>query len=232
LAVKNIKKKEGENLSDTNIEKVIQLLEAEKPITKKEACEILSIAYNTTRLAKIVADYKDRQELDKKRRAANRGKPATDYEISSIVEEYLLGEGIKNIADSLFRPTNFVKNIIEELGVPSAQSGETYFDFSALPEQCIAEKFTPGEFVWSSRYNSIAEVIKSKGTASDGSGVEVYSIYVYQRVDPDKMLIDGQRYSYMPETKFGGYYCCQRAYDLGSLKHLEKFIPDMKKIIK
>ena len=49
-----IKKKEGENLTETNIEKVIGLLEQEKPITKKQACEILNISYNTTRLTKII----------------------------------------------------------------------------------------------------------------------------------------------------------------------------------
>ena len=45
-----IRKKKEEQLSETNINKVIDLLSADKPITKKEACGILNIAYNTTRL--------------------------------------------------------------------------------------------------------------------------------------------------------------------------------------
>jgi hypothetical protein len=44
-----VRKKREEKLSEANINKVIELLAAEKPITKKEACEILHIAYNTTR---------------------------------------------------------------------------------------------------------------------------------------------------------------------------------------
>ena len=47
------KKKSYENLTDSNIKNVISLLEAEKPITKKEACDILNISYNTTRLNKL-----------------------------------------------------------------------------------------------------------------------------------------------------------------------------------
>ena len=39
-----VRKKREEKLSETNINKVIELLASEKPITKKEACEILNIA--------------------------------------------------------------------------------------------------------------------------------------------------------------------------------------------
>jgi len=54
-----VKAKEHENLSEANIKKVIELLEAEKPITKKEACEVLNISYNTTRLSKIIEEFKE-----------------------------------------------------------------------------------------------------------------------------------------------------------------------------
>ena len=59
---RGIKKQEGENLTDANIKKVIRLLSAEKPITKKEACSILNISYNTTRLSKVIEDYESDQE--------------------------------------------------------------------------------------------------------------------------------------------------------------------------
>ena len=45
-----IKKKSYEKLDDINIKRVIDALESEIPITKKDACEILNISYNTTRL--------------------------------------------------------------------------------------------------------------------------------------------------------------------------------------
>jgi hypothetical protein len=231
MAVKTgVKKKEGENLTDANIEKVIGLLEAEKPITKKEACEILNIAYNTVRLGKIITEYQDKQESDKKRRAANRGKPASDYEISAVVESYLRGESQKEIADGLFRPVDFVKRVVEQVGVPSVQPGENYTSFSSLPEQCVAEEFTIGEFVWSSKDGAIAEIIRDCGVSQDGTDARIYQIYVYERIDWDK--VEG-RYSYMPlNATFGGFYGTQRAYDLGSLKHLKQYVPDMKRIIK
>jgi len=54
-----IKKKAHEKLDDTNIKRVIAALTNENPITKKEACEMLNISYNTTRLSKIIEGFKE-----------------------------------------------------------------------------------------------------------------------------------------------------------------------------
>lgn len=235
---KGVKKKEGENLSDANIERVISLLEAEKPITKKEACEILNISYNTTRLSKIIQEYHDKLAEEKRRRAANRGKAFEEYEVKEVIESFLVGEPVKEIADRMYRSTASVKRVVEEAGVPSVQTGENYFDFSPLPEKCVSETFEPGEYVWSSRYGSIAEVIKDIGEASDGSGARIYQIQVVQRLDPEAMKVDGRHYDiHLNSDKqvrtVGGFYAVQRAYDLGSLKHLvEKHKIDLKRAIK
>ena len=112
-----VKKKEYEKLSDANIKHVISLLEPEegKPITKKDACEILNISYNTTRLGKIIQEFKDKQEYIAKRKAENRGKPASKHEIAQVISDYLDGENPSNIAKSLFRSPGFVKGIINKL---------------------------------------------------------------------------------------------------------------------
>ncbi len=225
-----IKKKDHEKLDDANIEHVISLVEAEKPITIKEACERLNIAVNGTRLKKIIQDYKDRKEEDKRRRAANRGKPASQFEISSIVEDYLSGESLKYIADRLYRPIDFVKRIVEEVGVPQAMPGENYAHFSALPEQCVSEEFNVGDYVWSSKYGAIAEIDKHVGTSNDGLS-QLYRIYVHQRIDEEKSLVDGKRFAYHCTTG-GGFYAHQRAEDLGQLKHLAKHGVDIKRSIK
>jgi len=83
-----IKKKEHENLTDTNIKHVIALLNPEegKPITKKEACNVLKISYNTTRLNKIIADYHEQVEYRTVRKNQNKGKPATTFEIQEACE--------------------------------------------------------------------------------------------------------------------------------------------------
>ena len=54
-----IKKKSYEKLSDSNIKYVVGLLSGDSPITKKEACNILNISYNTTRLNAILESYQD-----------------------------------------------------------------------------------------------------------------------------------------------------------------------------
>ena len=54
-----VKKREHEKLTSSNVQHVINLLESDKPITKKEACAILNISYNTTRLSKIIDDHKE-----------------------------------------------------------------------------------------------------------------------------------------------------------------------------
>ena len=52
---------EDELMTPANISKVIRLLEPEegvKPITKKDACAMLGMSYNTTRLGSIIEDFK------------------------------------------------------------------------------------------------------------------------------------------------------------------------------
>ena len=70
------KKKEHEKLTQENIQHVINLLNSEKPITKKETCQILNITYNTTRLNSI-QDFQDKLNFRAKRKAQLRGKPAS-----------------------------------------------------------------------------------------------------------------------------------------------------------
>ena len=54
---RGVKKKSHEKLDSGNIQRVIDLLEQEEPITKKEACEMLNIRYNTTRLQRIIDEH-------------------------------------------------------------------------------------------------------------------------------------------------------------------------------
>ena len=73
---RGVKKRSHEKLTDANIQHVMGLLDAESPITKKEACSILNISYNTTRLKTIIEEFVEQKEYRDKRKAANRGVPA------------------------------------------------------------------------------------------------------------------------------------------------------------
>ena len=57
--MRTVKRKAHENLTDDNISRVISFLRQDNPITKKEACELLNIRYNTTRLQNIIDDFED-----------------------------------------------------------------------------------------------------------------------------------------------------------------------------
>ena len=54
-----IRKKAGEKLDEATLNRVSALLNQDNPITKKEACEMLNISYNTTRLGKILDDFNE-----------------------------------------------------------------------------------------------------------------------------------------------------------------------------
>ena len=85
-----IRSKSGEKLSFDNIERVVQQLEKDNPITKKEACEILNIRYNTTRLQKIIDDHLETKHFREVRKSQNKGKAATEDEIKSLIDDICL----------------------------------------------------------------------------------------------------------------------------------------------
>jgi len=160
VAKRGVKKKEHERLDDKTLGLVVSLLEQEKPITKKEACERLNIRYDTRRLGNIIQEYKDKIEFAKRRRAANRGQPFTDLEIQEMVADYLNGESITKISESLFRSVGIVKKKLSELHLPERTRAPTYFKPDMIPEEAVSESFEVGELVWSARYNAVAEVVK------------------------------------------------------------------------
>lgn len=220
MAIKGrVKAKEHENLTEANIKKVIELLEAEKPISKKDACEILNISYNTTRLSKIIQGFKDDEAESQRRRAANRGKPASDYEIQSSIEAYLDGEPVTVIAKRIFRSPSFVKDIIDSVGVPQRPVGADYWQPGIIPEQCAREEFEPGQIVWHARRHCMAIVLEQKHNVKD-KDVNYYQVFVIEPIEEVS--------PYFPQyTEYGGFFDGAYAYDLGNLDHLKKYGVDV-----
>jgi len=229
-----VKKKDHENLTSSNIQNVIDLLtpESGKPITKKEACAILNISYNTTRLSKIIEEFEQKKAYVADRKAKNRGKAASKEEIVQVISEYLQGETIADISKGLFRSSGFVKNIIEKIGVPqrpTSMEDKKGIDF--LPDACVAEIFAKGEIVWSARYHTTA-VIKEEITGSNKGMIEVdyekkygskcYKIDVIEKVNAEDSMF--------PYLTKGGFTAASLAYDLGKLTHLEEYGVDLKRL--
>ena len=156
--------KKHENLTQANITKVISLLEPagdSKPITKKEACGILNITYNTSRLQKIIDEHKEMIEFRARRKAQNKGKAATPDEIRAVVRAYIDGSNVSEIAGDLYRSPAFIKAIIERLGIPQKLADSDYEGMrnAMVPEQCVRENFNIGEKVWFAKRNRMAEVL-------------------------------------------------------------------------
>lgn len=153
---------EEEKMTDANIARVITLLEPTeegvKPITKKLACELLGMAYNTKRLDQVIQEYRERKEKDRERRAAKRGKPATPDEVQYVIQDYLSGETVDSISKSLYRSTAFVKGILEKYHVPIRSQKHDYFKPELIPDGAVRERFKVGEVVYSARYDSTARI--------------------------------------------------------------------------
>jgi len=181
--MRQTRKREYEKLDEANLNRVIELLEGEQPITKKVACEMLNISYNTTRLGSIIAEHKDIIEYRATRKAQNRGKRATDLEKRDAIERYLDGQTVSEIAKGLFRSTTFVRNLIDNIGVPQkiTKSEMSVYRHRTpiLPEQCVAEEFDIDERVWSAKYNTIA-IIKKHCTKHATNYEKTYDSKMYQ----------------------------------------------------
>lgn len=191
---------EEELMTDANIARVIRLLEpveeGAKPITKKDACQILGMSYNTTRLGTIIQQYKDKQARDKKFRAEKRGKPLTNDELTYIISEYLTGEPIDGISKGIYRSPGFVKQVLEDYSVPIRVPGHSYFSPQLIPEGAVRDRFKVGEVVYSARYDTLAKITSEKQDPKHGW---IYSMWLRG---------NWQQNAYQP------------AYELASLEHL------------
>jgi hypothetical protein len=232
---KGIKTKDHEKLTHTNIEHVIKLLEDKQPITKKAACEILNISYNTTRLGKIIDEYKENKAYEASRREKNRGKPAESHEINTVIELYLLGEPVSDISKRLYRSPQFVSAIIERIGVPIRPTGDDWHRKAQLPEQCLSDTFTIGQIIWSAKYHASAKILAVYDEAyyrthpgmspidyEAVNGCPCYKIHVKERLED----VPGK----FSNVQSGGFFASQLAYDLGSLEHLKQYGVELEKL--
>ena len=216
--------KKHENLTQANITKVIELLnptDGSKPITKKEACGILNIAYNTTRLGNIITDHLETMEFRAKRKAQNRGKAATAAEIKDTIKRYLEGDNVSDIAKALYRSPAFVKGIIDRIGVPQKLAMTDYEGrrHAMLPEQCVAEEFEVGEKIWAIKQNYPALVQRElQPEKAEERGYKVYLVYTIEAQQEDLEK------TYFPHLSFAGKNHALAAYDMGSLRHLQQYM--------
>lgn len=172
--------KQEENLTESNIKKVIAALEPEegstiKPITKTLACQILCISYNVKRLDSIIAKFKENAEFRERQMKAKKGTPATEEEVAYSVRQYMRGDPIAQISKDLFRGPTFINNILESASIPKRPNSQNYFKPELIPDQCARAEFALEEVVYSARYDSLAKI---KREVKSAQGEKVYAIYL------------------------------------------------------
>ena len=198
-------KGESELLSDSRIETAISMLEPSnpetKPASKKDVCAFLGIAYNTARLDSIIKEYKEKKARDAAKRKEKRGTPATPEEVRYCLQAYLVeGLAISNIADTLYRSTEFVNLVLSQSGVTFRPVSHDYFKPSVISDADARDRFSIGEVVYNSRYNVNCII---KGETEHPKYGYVYKVW---------LLGDYQQFAYTA------------VYDLGSLDILKKVI--------
>ena len=217
-----IKKKAHEKLDNKNIQRVIDALNGESPITKKEACEMLHINYNTPRLSKIIKNYREEIAYRQKRMDRNRGKSATDDEKREIISQYLTGISVTDIAKRMYRSTPFVKSFIDNTGVPTrVPEGEEFI----VPDECVKEEFKIGEWVWFNKNHpdtkggkagKIVKDITSTAKIAQEQECKAYRIHYWT---PIKWQ-EGKWESWWSGHKRFVGWTTALSYEIGSIQHL------------
>lgn len=172
--------------------------------TKKAACEALGIKYNTTRLTKLLDEYEQGVARDKRLREKKRKEAVSKTELVELITDYLSGESFDALSSTYYRSPALIKYHIEKAGALLRNISTDELNPPMLPDQCVAEDFEIGEYVWSAKYNSVAKVCaKFKGAWR----IKVINEHMNQ-------------YSYQP------------SWELGSLRHLTELGVNVKGLIK
>jgi hypothetical protein len=151
------KKIETQEISEAKIRNAIWYLKTGK--TKKFVCEFLGIAYNTARLAKIIEDFKSKEEREKQLKEKAKNTALTDAIKKDIVSSYLNGEAQTAIATRYYISPQRVKTVLLESNVPIRARAK---NAPAKTEHIIQDldiKFKPMDKVFYGSENSFASIV-------------------------------------------------------------------------
>lgn len=155
------------------MDSVITKLEQDKPITLKQGCAMLGIAYNTTRLRKLIAKHKQDIITAKAVKAKIAKTPVTVADKKQVIESYILGESITEISKLMFRSVAVIKRILTEYNVPLRSVGSTYFKNVPLLGK-VTEEYNKDDLVYSARYGCPAIVMFRKESKTHGACYNLY----------------------------------------------------------
>jgi hypothetical protein len=179
-------------ISEEQYKEAITLLEDGG--TKKRACEILGIAYNTKRLDNLIVEFQQKQVVEKDLRARKRKEALHGSELAEMITRYLQGDSLEDLSSTFFRSTGNIKYYLNKHGAMLRHHGRVDpLNPPLLPDECVVDSHDPGSYAWSARYNTICKIDKEYQPG-------VYRIVAYS---------DGLR-----------EYAYQSVEELGSIQHL------------
>jgi hypothetical protein len=142
--------------TEVALKQVYDLMNGSSPITKKRACEILGISYNTSRLDSILSEYREKQERQRELRKKKRGTLVSDQDKKFIIEEYLNGTTMKEITDTIYRSEAAVKLVLIGCKVPLRCSDSDELDLSKYVAP--TKVYEKGNLVYVPAYKAIGSI--------------------------------------------------------------------------
>lgn len=152
------KKIDIQEIPEAKIRQAIWYLKTGK--TKKFVCEHIGIAYSTTRLNKIIEDFKNKEAREKELKEKAKNTPLTDAIKKDIINSYLNGEAQSAIATRYYISPQKVKTVLLESNVPIRARGKNAPAKTEHIVQDLDIKFKIRDKVFYGAENSFASIVK------------------------------------------------------------------------
>lgn len=170
------------DISDEQFKAVIAYLEEPKS-TKKAACELLGIAYNTKRLDTLIQEWKDNQDLAARMRKEKRRQACTPQELVNMIEDYLDGASFDEMSKRFYRSTAYIKHKLELSGaLIRCNTSVSPLKPPMLPDECVLleEDFRPRvriefEVETQAQYDAKLQQLIAENEWDKANVMEVYS---------------------------------------------------------
>ena len=152
------KKIETQEIPEAKIRQAIWYLKTGK--TKKFVCVHIGINYNTTRLNKIIEDFKTKEAREKELKEKAKNTPLTDSVKKDIVNSYLNGEAQSAIATRYYISPQRVKTVLLESNVPIRARAKNAPAKTEHIVQDLDIKFKVSDKVFYGAENSFASIVQ------------------------------------------------------------------------
>lgn len=135
-----------QEIKDSDIRVVKWLIKSGK--SKKECCKQLKIAYNVSRLDKILKDFNEKETRLKELKTKAKTRKFTEKEKNQIVKDYINGESVSSIAERFYLPTTRIRPILIEKQIPIRGRGKKSSNTTEHITQDLSKKYKVGDRIY------------------------------------------------------------------------------------